>query len=151
MAHGIIKLGGQYLVWSTVVDAPVTYGMTLKKLREHLKTEHGEEGLRSLPLRLERVEAKGTSFVHDDDVTDTIWLNRAGPGEKPLHMVEIEDFYVRRQEAPTSESLAAFREGLPECGSGCASRRDEFCERCWGTGYARETPVVRRIRKGGGR
>ncbi len=68
-------------------------------------------------------------------------LNRAGPGEKPLHVAEIIEFYVVRKQEPTPGALAAFRKGLPKCGPKCESIMRNgcrgFCRKCWGTGYVR--------------
>lgn len=143
MGRYIIKLGDRYLEWSSVSDAPISYGMTLGELQEHIKDQYGAEGLRSLPARLERVEGKGTSAMDSESATATIWLNRAGPKESQLHRDEIEEFYVRRGVMPTARTLAAFRKGLPKCGPTCSSIPDEhgsagFCEDCWGTGYVRK-------------
>jgi hypothetical protein len=89
MSNCIIKLGGKYLIWSTVVDAPITRGMTLEQLREWVKAEAVERALRDLPERLARVEAKGTSAFNDASVADTIYLNHAGEGESHLSKREI--------------------------------------------------------------
>lgn len=34
-----------YMEWSTVVDAPVTFGMTLEEFMEHYREEYGKRGL----------------------------------------------------------------------------------------------------------
>lgn len=143
MPSYIVKLDRKYLVWSTISDAPETYGMTLDDFREYYREKYGSDGMQRLPERLARVDAKGTSAIDDDCANDTIWLNRAGPKETKLHVDEIVEFYVRRGEEPTEEALAAFREGLPRCGpkcpsipiDGCAS----WCRRCWGTDFVRES------------
>ena len=44
MSNPIVKLTrgdkSWYLIWSTVADAPATYGMTLEELREHRRFRH---------------------------------------------------------------------------------------------------------------
>ena len=45
MGHCIIQLGEYYLVWSSIVDAPITYGLTEYGLRCWLEQEWGREGL----------------------------------------------------------------------------------------------------------
>lgn len=141
MGNPIVKLEGKYLVWSTISDSPVTYGLTRVELCQYVKEEDGRRGLEGLARRLERVEQKGTSSFDDENADDTIWLNRAGPDETPLHREEIIEFFVRRREAPTKATLAAFRKGLERCGPTCpAIERDGcagMCERCWGTDYVR--------------
>lgn len=89
MARLIVKLGGKYLEWSTVTDAPRTYGMTLAELREHIRFERGEDGLAALPERLARVEATGTSSQDVVTVDELIECNRAGPNERELTKTEL--------------------------------------------------------------
>ncbi len=141
MGRPIVKLADHYIEWSTIADGPGSYGMTLEELTDYVREEQGNEGLRELPKRLARIDAKGTSSFDDKSAEDTIWLNRAGPGEKPLHVAEIIEFYVRRKEEPTPATLKAFRKGLPKCGPKCESIVRNgcggFCRKCWGTGYVR--------------
>jgi hypothetical protein len=147
MGNPIVKLGGKYLVWSTIVDAPVSYGMTLAELETYVREEDGRRGVDELGRRLQRVAEKGTSSFDDKDADDTIWLNRAGPDETPLHREEIIEFYVRKRTGrPTEKALAAFRKGLPRCGPKCPSILDKdgcggFCRKCWGTDHVRALRV----------
>lgn len=97
MGHYIIKIKDRYFEWSTVVDAPITYGMTEDELRAYMKDEYGNEGLSRLSERLARVAAKGTSSLVDDGLADLIRYNRAGPNETSLTEEEI---YARYAEAP---------------------------------------------------
>ena len=73
-----------YMEWSEVVDAPVTYGMNLEMFKDYYRKEYGENGMRGLPERLERVEYKGTSSTVEDGVDIYFILNRAGEGETLL-------------------------------------------------------------------
>ena len=84
MPQYIAKLNGLYFLWSTVVDAPVTGGMTLPEFREYYQDRFGTEGMRDLPQRMERVAAKGTSSRLDGSVDEMLVANRAGPGETCL-------------------------------------------------------------------
>lgn len=84
MGQFIVKLRDSYLVWSTIVDAPLTDGGTLDDLREWIGDEYGARGLAELPARLKRVEEKGTSALSEESAVSTIWLNRAGPNESTL-------------------------------------------------------------------
>jgi len=156
MGNAIVFLEGHYLEWSSIVDAPVSYWMTRSELEETVRREYGNEGLRALRGRLERVDAKGTSAFRDEDADDTIWLNRAGPKEAPLHREEIIEFFVRRKVDPTPKALAAFRQGLPRCGPTCVAILDEddcadFCRKCWGTDYVRPVVSLPRPRRGSSR
>lgn len=87
MGQFIVKLKEHYLIWSSIVDAPISNGMNLKQLKRWIRREYGQRGIDELPARLERVEQKGTSAMGDDSAVSTIWLNRAGPEESRL-MIE---------------------------------------------------------------
>lgn len=95
MGQFIVKLEGQYLIWSTVVDAPITRGLTLEELREYTVEEAKEEALRSLEERLMRVEEKGTSSRMHSSAEGTITFNNAGVGNTELSVEQIVEFYVR--------------------------------------------------------
>lgn len=86
-----------YLEWSSVVDAPVTTGMTLPELRRYIREEYGRDGLRFLPERLERVKLKGSSTLDDASADDVLSFNRAGESETRLSKEQIIDYYCRRQ------------------------------------------------------
>lgn len=98
MGQCIVKLKEYYLIWSSIVDAPISEGMSLPDLKDWIREEYGREGLDALPARLARVEAKGTSAMDDDDALDTIWLNRAGPDERPLTILGIYRHYCLGEE-----------------------------------------------------
>jgi hypothetical protein len=85
-----------YLEWSTVVDAPVTYGMSLDEFKEYYKNEYGRQGLGELETRLERVEVKGTSSLMYDSLDDLISYNKAGQKGTSLSKQQIIDVYCTR-------------------------------------------------------
>jgi len=93
----IVKLHDYYFEYSTVVDAPVTFGMSLDEFKEYYQYRYGTVGMSDLPDRLERVEAKGTSCYNDDDAADTLSCNRAGPNESELTVEQIYQAYCLRQ------------------------------------------------------
>lgn len=94
MPQYIIKLSDKttdyYLIWSTVVDAPVTYGQQLEYFKRYYKKQYGEEGMKELVGRLERVEKTGIS-AHPpfDDLDDLFLCNRAGDNETKLSKKQI--------------------------------------------------------------
>ncbi len=94
MPHCIIKLKDKYLEWSTIVDAPVTYGLDLDELSAYVKDRYGSEGLDELPARLKRVEEQGTSFHTRCPVAELIKNNRAGEGETCISADAIYHRYV---------------------------------------------------------
>lgn len=75
MPRYIVKIAGKYLEWSTVVDAHVTYPMTLDEFREYYKERYGTEGMRDLGDRLGRVETRGTSSFLHKSAEDTVSCN----------------------------------------------------------------------------
>jgi len=83
-----------YLEWSTIVDAPTTYGMSLEKLRKFVEEERGRYGIEELEKRLKRVEQKGTS-AHDNYITVDFLIagNRAGEGNRKLSKKDIIEKY----------------------------------------------------------
>lgn len=102
MPRFIIKLEDQgvdyYMEWSTIVDAPVTYGMPLEEFTEYYKTYHGLRNFEfDFANRMKRVEEKGTSAFNDASVDDTISFNRAGEDEDTLTKEQIIDQYIRNR------------------------------------------------------
>lgn len=93
MGKFIIQIKDKYFEWSTIVDAPVTFGMSHEELFNYIKREQGEQGLRLLPMRLERVNQKGTSAI-GSTIDDLISGNRAGINENKLSIDEIYDLYT---------------------------------------------------------
>lgn len=73
-----------YMEWSTVVDAPVTYGMSLEEFKEYYREEYGNNGMKRLPHMMERVEQTGASDYRYNNVDEFISYNRAGPKEGAL-------------------------------------------------------------------
>jgi len=94
MGRFIIKLiapdaTAYYLEWSTISDAPVTYGMSLAEFRDWYCGFYGTEGYRDLEYRLARVAKYGTSSIEAETPEQMIIGNRAGPNETTLTMTEI--------------------------------------------------------------
>jgi hypothetical protein len=88
MPRYIVKLDDWYLEWSTIVDAPVTEGMSLDDFRAHYLRQYGLQGESQLFERLERVEKNGTSAL-DETLDGILSCNRAGPDEAELTKDEI--------------------------------------------------------------
>lgn len=89
MPRFIIKLDGKYLEWSTIVDAPVSHGMTREKFDDYYRFLYGNEGMKMLPERMSRVETTGTSSHDGESVDDMIDGNRAGENERELSKEEL--------------------------------------------------------------
>lgn len=97
MPRFIVKFKDKYMIFSTIVDAPVTYGMTIGELEDYVRMTHGQSGLDDLPKRLERVERYGSSSMGKRSAEDVMGFNRAGPNEDCLTMEEIYQAYVLRK------------------------------------------------------
>lgn len=100
MPRYIVKLDGKYLEWSSVVDAPVTFGMSLEEFKAYYQDAYGRgdpSAASHLESRLERVEATGTSSHVHESADDVIAFNRAGRGETLLMKQQIIDYYVHRK------------------------------------------------------
>jgi hypothetical protein len=91
--HYIVKLtdadGDWYFEYSTIVDAPVTHALSRTEFEAYYLRQYGEQGMRNLPDRLTRVEARGTSAHSDTSAEDTLAVNRAGPDETHLEPPEL--------------------------------------------------------------
>ncbi len=96
MGTFIVKLHDYYFEWSTIVDAPVTFGMTPDEFTEYYREEYGKKGMQELPARLERVEKHRTSSYDSETPEDIFLCNRAGPNESKLSAAEIYKAYCLR-------------------------------------------------------
>ena len=95
MGRTIIKIKDKFFEWSTIVDAPVTYGMDENELRSYIKDEYGNAGLEDLPKQLQRVQEKGASWHDEDyDLEQTVMCNRAGENESCISLDEIYERYT---------------------------------------------------------
>lgn len=104
MPKPIVKLsrGDQswYMVWSTIVDAPATFGMTRQELTEYVREQQGADGLRDLDQSLERVEKYGSSYFEPQSAEEVLSFNRAGYQETELTLDQIIDIYCVEQREP---------------------------------------------------
>lgn len=83
-----------YMEWSTIVDAPVTYGLPKKEFEEYYGQEYGDSGSLKLPKRMARVEKTGTSASSpNDSLENLISCNRAGDEETSLTKEQLIDKY----------------------------------------------------------
>ncbi len=85
-----------FMEWSTIVDAPVTWGMSLEEFRQYTKGEYGRQGLNDLQERLDRVALKGSSgHPPYDDMKDVIKNNHAGENESEIDEEGLLNRYCR--------------------------------------------------------
>lgn len=100
MGKYIIKLDDYYMEWTTISDAPATFGMSLDEFKEYYQEEYGNKGMEDLPKRLERIEKYGSSSIVPKSAEDVIFLNRAGYNEKTLSRSEIIEWFCVKQKRP---------------------------------------------------
>lgn len=97
MSRFIVKLNDGhrdfYLEWSSVVDAPVTYGLSLDEFKSYYREEYGNSSMAEFERRLDRVNLRGTSCFTADSAEQLVKYNRAGKGETCLTLEQIIDAY----------------------------------------------------------
>ena len=84
-----------YLEWSSIVDAPTTYGLSLKEFKAYWKDEYGRNGMKGLPALLKRVETYMTSERTMATLDYYFRNNRAGKNETCLDKEGILNNYCR--------------------------------------------------------
>ena len=99
MGRVIIKLHDKttdtdyYLLWSTIVDAPVSYCLSLDECVNQYKQDLSEIELIDLPTSLKRLEETGSSGF--GTLEDLLEFNEAGNEGKKLSKEEILQGYCR--------------------------------------------------------
>lgn len=98
MSYPIIYNEGAYNLYCTISDgAYFVHAITLDQLESYIKERWGQEGLNTLPERLDRAHKTGCS-AYGETLSDCILLNRAGENEKHLQDNEfIEQFLTLRE------------------------------------------------------
>lgn len=86
-----------YLEWSSIVDAPVTWGMPLEEFKVYYKKQYGLQGMKELPERLERVDKYGTSSYYNESTKSLICVNNAGQIVKELLMLILLNIIVLKK------------------------------------------------------
>ena len=97
MPKFIVHHDGYFFEWSTVVDAPTTYGMRREEFEAYYRERYGTEGERELPERLGRALHHGTSSINPTSAEDLIAVNRAGPGESDLPFADVIRIYCHER------------------------------------------------------
>src|SRR5690349_9699012 len=99
MGRTIIKFTDQttgkeyFLEWSSIVDAPITFGMDWESFQKHYRKQYGNEGMKDLPERMDRVNKNGHSSIFSGSVEDFIADNCAGKDGTELTIAEIIEHY----------------------------------------------------------
>lgn len=99
----------KFLVWSSITDSPITFSCTAEEAINFFVEDAAERMRKEATEMIERARERGTSSRLGGTVAATISANRAGPNEVEMSVDEVFEFYVRRNEQPTKEALAAYR------------------------------------------
>ena len=89
MGQSIVKIKDKYLVWSSVVDAPITYGMTRAAVLAWLRDEHGRSSFDYWQRAVAETDADPA-----EKIKDAIIGNRAGKNEQPINADGVYRRYV---------------------------------------------------------
>lgn len=82
-----------YLIWSTIVDAPVTYGLTWHELVRYVRRAQGTEGVSELFNHKGGLDELGVPHDGYGTLKTILASNRAGPYEKRLTKLELIEQY----------------------------------------------------------
>jgi hypothetical protein len=109
MGRCIVKFQDQgkdyYMEWTTICDAPATYGMSLEEFTQYYGEWYGKQGLAELPERLARIgDGEGTGFHGERDIQSILCVNRAGKNETKLTREQVIAMYCRREGDIVGES-----------------------------------------------
>lgn len=101
----------RFIVWSSVVDAPITFACTAKQIVEMFVEEARQDAKQMALAMIDRARASGSSSRTSARTLADVaaGANRAGPDESELTEDEIIEFYVRRKENPSVKALAEYR------------------------------------------
>lgn len=92
---------GYFFEWSTVVDAPVTYGVDLEQFTDYYRSRYGELDFEhEWPKRLERALATGCSSRIDRDLRSMVSFNHAGFEGTCLTFEQIIQIYCVEKRPP---------------------------------------------------
>jgi hypothetical protein len=91
---------GSFLIWSSVVDAPIVYDCTVDDLREYVREKSGSDGLRGFDDSVERAVATGTSSRLDRSLEELVVGNHAGPDGEEIPYEDVIRFYFVEKRPP---------------------------------------------------
>lgn len=110
MARTIVKINEYYLEWSSIIDAPITFGMSRDEFEVYHRDEYGAHGHRDFNDRMARVEKTGSSYLLDTTACEVVSGNRAGPDESELTLDEVYQAYCLQEPIRNGWSVSAVNE-----------------------------------------
>lgn len=100
----------RFLVWSSFVDAPVTFACTAEEIIELWVEDAIEHAKEEAQRMIERARTSGSSSrMGYNTLADVATANCAGPDGSTLTEDEIIEFFVRRKKDPTKAALTVYR------------------------------------------
>lgn len=94
-----MRIKDKYFCWSTIVDAPITHGMTVEEYRKWYIFEYGniaydEQKFNNMISALDKnASVYGNGIVESETIEDAILCNRAGENEAWITADEIYERY----------------------------------------------------------
>jgi hypothetical protein len=88
MGRAVVKIKDRYFEWSSIVDAPISYGMTFEQLMGYYRYQYGQSGVEGLERDRAKLEETGTTYRRHT-AEEVIDMNRAGENEEKLTADEI--------------------------------------------------------------
>lgn len=99
--------GQRFMEWSTVVDAPVTWGVPLREYKRYYKERYGSDGMKHLATVLADIERTGAATAFGETAEQAVLCNRAGRGETGLTLQQIIEHWCSNErddsKRPTGE------------------------------------------------
>ena len=89
-----------YLEWSTIVDAPVTFGVDFEEFKEYYLQKYGVSSICDFRKRMEIVNTKGCSSPDYNNVEEIVSCNRAGFKEEDITLDQIVEWYCVKKKEP---------------------------------------------------
>ena len=95
MSYFVLHHNGAFNLYLTATDSPsLENGVTEDGLRDYVKLEYGNHGLRSLDVQIERAKATGTSSLMDTQLEELVRFNRCGLNRKGMPLTEFIQKYL---------------------------------------------------------
>lgn len=92
------EFGKEYFLdYSTISDSFCCKGLSEEKFLEYCINKYGNSSISTIKDKIEQCYKKGTSGYYDNNVSDTLCINRAGKNESYLTLYEIIEYYCKKQ------------------------------------------------------
>ena len=98
MGYTIVHHEGRFLEWSSIIDAPICFGMDAVAFRDWCVAKYGTEGAWNLQRRMDDAVTYGSSAKQS--LKEIVWHNRAGPGEGQMTVEDVIRFYFVERRRP---------------------------------------------------